>query len=48
MKRSGQLRLVDMLDAITGIEATVVEASFVEYRRNWTMRRAVERGMDYL
>ncbi len=37
-----------MLDAIAGIEATVVEATFVEYRGSWTMRRAVERGIEII
>jgi uncharacterized protein with HEPN domain len=37
-----------MLDAIAGIEATVAGASFAEYARNWTMRRAVERGVEII
>jgi hypothetical protein len=37
-----------MLDAIAGIEATVAGASFAEYARNWTMRRAVERGIEII
>ena len=37
-----------MLDAIEGIEATVGEAGFAEYARSWTMRRAVERGIEII
>jgi uncharacterized protein with HEPN domain len=48
VKRSVQLRLHDMLDAIEGIEATVGEAGFAAYARNWTMRRAVERGIEII
>jgi uncharacterized protein with HEPN domain len=35
-----------MVDAIDGIEDTVAEASYAEYVRTWTMRRAVERGIE--
>ena len=48
MKRSVRLRLTGMLDAMAGIEATVAGASFAEYARNWTMRRAVERGIEII
>jgi uncharacterized protein with HEPN domain len=48
VKRSARLRLHDILDAIEGIEATVVEAGFAAYARNWTMRRAVERGIEII
>ena len=48
MKRSARLRLHDILDAIEGIEATVGEAGFAAYARNWTMRRAVERGIEII
>ena len=37
-----------MLDAMAGIEASVAGASFAEYARNWTMRRAVERGIEII
>jgi uncharacterized protein with HEPN domain len=37
-----------MLDAIAGIEATVVEATLADYQGNWTMRRAVERGIEII
>ena len=46
MKRSVRLRLHDILEAIEGIEATVGEAVLAEYTRNWTIRRAVERGIE--
>jgi uncharacterized protein with HEPN domain len=48
VKRSTRLRLHDMLDAIEGIQATVGEADFAEYARSWTMRRAVERGIEII
>jgi uncharacterized protein with HEPN domain len=48
LKRSVRLRLTDMLDAIAGIEATLAGASFAEYARDWTMRRAVERGIEII
>ena len=48
MKRSVRLRLTDMLDAIAGIEATVAGASFADYAQSWTMRRAVERGIEII
>jgi uncharacterized protein with HEPN domain len=48
VKRSVRLRLTDMLDAITGIEATVAEVRFEDYTQSWTMRRAVERGIEII
>jgi hypothetical protein len=35
-----------MLEAIDGIEGAIAGASCPEYVRNWTMRRAVERGVE--
>jgi uncharacterized protein with HEPN domain len=46
VKRSVRLRLHDMLEAINGIEGAVAGASYTEYVRNWTVRRAVERGVE--
>ena len=48
MKRSVWLRLTDILDGIAGIGVTVAGASFAEYAQNWTMRRAVERGIEII
>jgi uncharacterized protein with HEPN domain len=48
VKRSVRLRLHDILEAIEGIEMTVGEAIFADYARNWTMRRAVERGIEII
>lgn len=48
MKRSARLRLHDVLEAIEGIEATVGQGGLVTYERNWTMRRAVERGIEII
>jgi uncharacterized protein with HEPN domain len=48
LKRSVRLRLADMLDAIAGIEGTVAGASIADYARNWTMRRAAERGIEII
>ena len=48
MKRSVRLRLTAILEAIAGIEAAAAGARFAEYARNWTTRRAVERGIEII
>jgi uncharacterized protein with HEPN domain len=47
-KPAVRLRLHDILEAIEGIQATVDEAVFADYVRSWTMRRAVERGIEII
>jgi uncharacterized protein with HEPN domain len=48
VKKSVRLRLHDMLEAIEGIEITVVVMTFPEYEGSWQVRRAVERGVEII
>ncbi len=42
------LRLIDIIDAISGIEGVIGQASFETYADNWGMQRAVERGLEII
>ena len=48
MGRTVLLRLTDIMDAISGIEAVIDQASFETYADNWGMQRAVERGLEII
>lgn len=48
MGRTVLLRLSDIIDAISGIEAVIGQASFKSYTDNWGMQRAVERGLEII
>ena len=40
--------LIDMLDAIHGIEAATSGKSFADYSADWLLRRGVERGIEII
>jgi uncharacterized protein with HEPN domain len=42
------LRLVDIKDAIAGIEDLIADAKFEAFVANWGMQRAVERGLEII
>ncbi|MDX1710960.1 MAG: HepT-like ribonuclease domain-containing protein [Rhodovibrionaceae bacterium] len=46
--RSALPRLVDILESIEGIRATIDGVSFEEFERSWTIFRAVERGIEII
>jgi uncharacterized protein with HEPN domain len=46
--RSVLLRLVDIRDAIGGIQNVVVRATFDGFAKSWGMQRAVERGLEII
>lgn len=48
MKRDVRPRLVDILEAIDGINRAVGDASLLDYRQNRTLRRAVERELEII
>ncbi|HZP19940.1 MAG TPA: HepT-like ribonuclease domain-containing protein [Bauldia sp.] len=48
MPRDLDLILGDILESIAGIEAAVAGLSFEDYAANWTIRRAVERGVEVI
>ena len=48
MVRSQALRLIDIRDAISGIDALTRAASFTDYVKSWAMQRAVERGLEII
>jgi uncharacterized protein with HEPN domain len=42
------LRLIDMRDAIIGIEGVVADIEFEAFANNWGVQRAVERGLEII
>jgi uncharacterized protein with HEPN domain len=46
--RSVQVRLEDISDAITGIEATLLGVDLEGFSRSWPIQRAVERGLEII
>lgn len=46
MKRSVQLRLHDMVEAMAGIEGAVAGMTLADYQQGWQTRRAVERSIE--
>jgi uncharacterized protein with HEPN domain len=46
--RSVLLRLVDIRDAIDGIQKATAGASFDAFAASWIMQRAVERGLEII
>jgi uncharacterized protein with HEPN domain len=48
VKRTILLRLIDMRDAIIGIEGVVTDAEFEAFAKNWGMQRAVEHGLEII
>ena len=40
--------LADMLEAISGIEAAVKDMDFTTFRNHWTVRHAVQRGIEII
>jgi uncharacterized protein with HEPN domain len=48
MPRSILLRLVDIRDAIRGIQKVTDGAAFDGFANNWGMQRAVERGLEII
>jgi uncharacterized protein with HEPN domain len=48
MLRSAKPHLVDILEAIQGIEETVAGFDLSTYRTSWHVRRAVERGLEII
>lgn len=48
MPRSGHLRLLDIRDAIRGVQDTVAGADLARYAASWQMQRAVERGLEII
>lgn len=48
MPRSIVLRLADIRDAIVGIQNAAVGADFDAFANDWTMQRAVERGLEIM
>jgi uncharacterized protein with HEPN domain len=48
MPRSILLRLVDMREAISGIQDVTAGVAFDGFARNWGMQRAVERGLEII
>jgi uncharacterized protein with HEPN domain/predicted nucleotidyltransferase len=47
-ERAVRLRLHDILEAVEGIESTVLGMTFAEYQQSWQVRRAVERGVEII
>jgi uncharacterized protein with HEPN domain len=47
-KGSVRLRLLDILDAIRGIEDTLGGLDFDAYQTIWHLRRATERGIEII
>lgn len=48
MKRQSRPVLSDMLDAIEGIERATATLSFEQFERDWTVRHAVQRGIEII
>jgi uncharacterized protein with HEPN domain len=48
MPRSILLRLSDMLDAIQGATSVTTGTAYDAFAQDWTMRRAVERGLEII
>jgi uncharacterized protein with HEPN domain len=48
MKRSHKPYLTDIIDAIEGIQETLVGVTFAEFERTWHLRRATERGLEII
>jgi len=48
MARSVLLRLVDMRDAINGIQEVAAAVTFDAFAQSWIMQRAVERGLEVI
>lgn len=48
MPRSILLRLIDIREAIDGIDELVADASAETFATNWTMHRATERGLEII
>lgn len=48
MARTTLLRLIDIRDAIIGIEGVVADAAFEVFSDDWGMQRAVERGLEII
>jgi uncharacterized protein with HEPN domain len=46
--RSVVLHLTDIRDAIAGIQIAAAGAGFDAFANNWTMQRAVERGLEII
>lgn len=46
--RSLKAWLVDMQGAIQGIQDSVQDLDYVTYQHNWTIKRAVERGLEII
>jgi uncharacterized protein with HEPN domain len=46
--RSVLLRLVDIRDAIGGIQNVVARATWDGFAKSWGMQRAVERGLEII
>ena len=47
-RRAVRLRLLDILDAIRGIEETLGGLDFARYQSVWHLRRATERGIEII
>ena len=48
VKRSVRIRLADMLDAVDGAVAIVDGLSFADYRREFAIRKAIERCVEII
>jgi uncharacterized protein with HEPN domain len=48
MPRSIVLRLVDIREAISGIQDVTAGVAFEGFANNWGMQRAVERGLEII
>jgi uncharacterized protein with HEPN domain len=46
--RNARVRLEDIAEAIRGIEETLAGADLETFAANWTMQRAVERGLEII